>query len=332
MNPRTLILTQLNGAGLQADALLLQNALQDLGHEVRVRTLFDNVGTVGKSDLAFHLEVPNVFWLPYASFHVWVPNMEWALPEYSLRSGLLDMVAVKTPSAVRLARLWGQEASLLGWTVLHGGTLPPEPTWAPTDPDPRVLHVCGVSLSKGTEAVYSAWDTNRDLPPLVSLDRTETWRKVWATREDIPLSVTIREERIPTEELRELRSRSMVAVQASVAEGFGHVIGEAMAAGQVTITVDAPPMNEVCPPSCGYHIAPRHSEPWRQGGKYFTGPEDVASAVRTVLSMPGETLLGIRDRARAQIVRMDQQFRERLEGLLLRFSLNGEPLTDVETH
>jgi glycosyltransferase involved in cell wall biosynthesis len=116
--------------------------------------------------------------------------------------------------------------------------------------------------------------------------------------------------------LRELQNTCVVHVIPSEAEGYGHVIGEAMSCGVVVVTTDAPPMNELVSAERGVLVRVERSEPMRQGTRYFVDRNDLESRLRSVFEMsPGEReRLAIN--ARAWFLDQDRRFERSLREFL----------------
>ena len=93
---------------------------------------------------------------------------------------------------------------------------------------------------------------------------------------------------VPDERLRQLQNECEVHVIPSQAEGYGHVIGEAMACGAVVVTTDAPPMNELVRPDRGMLIRVARSEPMRRSTRNFIDVGDLEAKLNQVFAMSPE--------------------------------------------
>lgn len=178
------------------------------------------------------------------------------------------------------------------------------------------LHLAGMSDFKGTFSVAEAWRRNPDWPQITIVRPARD--RFGALRPALPTAPNIRliDRWISDEEVLELKNACGVHLCPSEMEGFGHYIFEAMGAGSVVITTDAPPMNELVRPENGM-LAPFHTE-----GKCFmvdkciVSPEAIENCVRLALALPVDRLAEMGAVARTRFEEMDGQFRERMRGLL----------------
>ena len=83
----------------------------------------------------------------------------------------------------------------------------------------------------------------------------------------------------------------------SAYEGYGQVLHEAQGCGQVIITTDAPPMNEIQP---AILVPSRKATPHHAWLLHAVESKDVACAVRKALSMSANVESVFRDDARSQ--------------------------------
>lgn len=99
--------------------------------------------------------------------------------------------------------------------------------------------------------------------------------------------------------MRELQNECEVHVIPSQAEGYGHVIGEAMACGAVVVTTDAPPMNELVTLDRGVLIRVARSEPMRRSMKSYVDITDLEAKLNQVFAMSPtrRAEMGLRARA-----------------------------------
>ena len=93
-----------------------------------------------------------------------------------------------------------------------------------------------------------------------------------------------------------------------------------MSCGAVTITTDAPPMNELITPERGL-LAARTSRPHLSGTGILVDCDSLAEQVERALCMSDTTRQGMEQRARDWYVQNDQFFRSRL------LEVGDEPVT-----
>jgi glycosyltransferase involved in cell wall biosynthesis len=108
----------------------------------------------------------------------------------------------------------------------------------------------------------------------------------------------------------------VVHVCPSEAEGFGHLLGEAMSCGALVVTTDAPPMNELVDPERGVLVRVARSEPLRYSSRYFVDLEDLELQLARVFAMGEEQLRSIGLKARAWYDNQSRQFESSLRALL----------------
>lgn len=252
---RVNIITNLtNGAGLQRDYQLLRRELERRGHEVHGIHFKEPVAAA--ADLNIFLEVVVSSLFACAPRQWAVPNPEWWFKGWPL--DVWDLVLTKTHDATRIFRgKVGDRCQYLGWTA--------EDFYDPAvQRELRFLHVAGKSKAKNTEAVVEG-----------------------AKRVGAPLTVIAAGyRRVTDEELRVLLNSHAFCLLPSKYEGYGHSLHEAYGCGQIVVTTDAPPMNEVGP---ALFIPPMSARPHHWGLLHDVSPRAVAKAIKRALALPAET-------------------------------------------
>jgi glycosyltransferase involved in cell wall biosynthesis len=119
--------------------------------------------------------------------------------------------------------------------------------------------------------------------------------------------------RVPEEVLVQLMNSHFCHIMPSAYEGYGQVLHEAQSAGQVIITTDAPPMNELTPAI----LVPSLSMTKHHDGMlHKVSHLAIARAIREVLEMPAEDVRQHQEEGRAQYVRQTQCFQAALTALV----------------
>lgn len=212
---RIQVISRDNGAGLTKDVQVVREAFPD---SVVDFTKWDKPRTSGRWDVNIHLELVNPAHLPSAMNNVLVPNPEWFETSWIKSLDRFDMVIAKTRSTEAVFSALHRNVVYTGWTTPY---LDCEVDYSV----PRMVHVAGKSIMKGTPQVVEAMR----LVPDLSLDLVV----------DKPLKglpPNIRQHHQPSnEQLCELR-RAPIHVQPSTYEGFGHVLNEARMAGAVLVS------------------------------------------------------------------------------------------------
>ena len=232
------------------------------------------------------------------------PNPEWYQPVRIPYLAMMDRVLCKTHDAEKSFRPLSDNVTYTGFSGLL-----PEPGGGGRKDFRRFLHVAGNNRKKGTDSVVRAWNNHPEWPTLdlVIEDR--------ARLPFVPENVRVHE-RISDETLDELRDECGIAVAPSEAEGFGHVLLDAMACGQIVVTVDAPPMNELVDRDRGFLVGWSRSRPCRLGTQYYVDQQELEAAISEALA-EGQTSLEMRSgAARDWVISNDQAFRDRMHALL----------------
>lgn len=251
---------------------------------------------------------------------VYVPNIEWILPtdEAVVQSGALDAVLIKTRHALAVfcelpcARRMENATHHVGWTSTDPGHQPAKRAGV------QCLHAAGTSVQKGTDALVEAWLQRPDLPLL-----TVTAIAQAPIRLPMPLfasrNLRFHLAPLPPRQFRELQHSAAIHVCPSVAEGFGHSINEARAAGAVVLTTAAPPMNELV--EDGWNgflvpIRPGNACPYRRSTAYFATGHDIVETMTRCLALDESARSAMGLRARAAYEAGRQHFHASIAGFL----------------
>ena len=112
------------------------------------------------------------------------------------------------------------------------------------------FHLAGNSTLKGTQRLINKWSRHPQWPKLVVVIHARDRSVTAATASNIEYHT----EYLSDDALRQLQNASWFHLCTSETEGWGHYIAEAMSVGAVTVTLDAPPMNELVTPERGILI------------------------------------------------------------------------------
>lgn len=244
-------------------------------------------GRIEQADLNVFLEelVPSQFCLARAN--VWIPNQEWMPARWQRALPRLDRIWVKTRYAERLFAPFSPSVDHVGFSSFDRY----DPSVAK---EPRTfLHVAGRSRQKGTAAVLEAWRRNPRWPRLIVIQNP-----VRAKAVDIP-NVDYRPTRLDDDALRTLQNRSEFHILPSEAEGFGHVLCEAMGLGAIVLSTNAPPMNELVTPDRGILVDFERTSEQGLGTNYHASVPSIEDAVNRLLAMDETTKRRLRAQARA---------------------------------
>lgn len=262
-------------------------------------------------DVNFFLESIFPEYLPTAQVNCLFANQEWFRDSNLLHLGQLDLLLCKTPSGLESFHGLPVACRHVGFTspdkripgfVRHGQV--------------RCLHLSGQSAVKGTEAVVDAWSRHPEWPDLIVVRRAQRYGGENAP--PLPMLPNVRYETdyVPEERLRELQNLCDIHVIPSQAEGYGHVIGEAMSCGAVVVTTDAPPMNELVNSERGVLIRVARSEPMRRSTRNFVDVADLEAKLNGVFAMSSESRSALGRCARAWYDAQNERFEAALRALL----------------
>jgi glycosyltransferase involved in cell wall biosynthesis len=327
-----------DGGGLGTDIDVLTRALTRAGCDVsfkgrrhriprnRMHSLLMTAGVVmaqrwaalthrPQFDVNFFIESVFPEYLPSGRMNCLFVHPEWFRDENLAHLPRLDFVLCKTPSGVEAFR---------GLPVVCRDL-------AFTSPDRRIpgfvrrgpmrcLHLSGQSAVKGTEAVVEAWSRHPEWPELTVVRRARRY----GGEEAPPLppfpNVRYETDYVPDDRMLELQNACEVHVIPSQAEGYGHVIGEAMGCGAVVVTTDAPPMNELVRPDRGVLIRVARSEPMRRSMRNYVDVSDLEAKLNLVFAMSPESRAELGRNARAWYEAQHARFESALRALLDEFS------------
>jgi glycosyltransferase involved in cell wall biosynthesis len=269
---RVRLIGKSNGVGLSRDFDLLAGALHALGCSIseqrcerrerrRRRALRTWVaaqvrrwqrraggGTAAELPWDVNIMLEHVWpqFLHQARGNVLVPNPEWFDRRDRSFLAMFDQIWVKSRVAEDLFTALDAPACRIGFDS--------EDRYRPQIARRReFLHLAGRSPLKGTQRLLSLWRRHPGWPLLTVIEDADMPDKSAA----IAGCANIHYHRgyLADESLRDLQNAHRFHLCPSEAEGWGHYIAEAMSVGAVTLTTDAPPMNELVTAERGVLIA-----------------------------------------------------------------------------
>jgi glycosyltransferase involved in cell wall biosynthesis len=182
----------------------------------------------------------------------------------------------------------------------------PEKNWR------EALHVAGSSPLKGTSLVIDAWTRNPEWP-LLNLVTSIGSHVSRASRAP---NIRLWTSRLAAHELAVLQLRCGVHVQPSETDGYGHVLGESLAAGAAVVSVDAAPMNELVQDSRGYLVRCRPTTMHCLARRYEIVPEHFDQTLNAIWGTAIERLQDKGRSAREWYLANRTTFQGRLRELL----------------
>ncbi|MBR9871266.1 MAG: glycosyltransferase family 4 protein [Gammaproteobacteria bacterium] len=350
-----LIIYANSGRGLKKDARILELALAGMGHTCRLeclpttpewkntlshyrhrllsnylpsvfsrfyyacRAIISNATSPpSESDLVIHLENIRPSHLGRGTYHWLIPNQEWFIESRLPFLGRIDQILCKTRHALQIFSQYHPNVTYLGFTAEAKVTA----SAFVKKNDQLALHVAGNSQLKGTAAVMNCWSRHPEWPKLVVVSQHLNATDYPNRNIDIRRNLT-------NEEMRTLWQEARFAVLPSEVEGYGQILAEALANGCVTISTNAPPMNELIEESRGYLVAPSYTRSFRLGTRYVTSPDALETTVARVLDEPPEILDRISMNASQWYATNQKSFIQRLQAAI---SELGKQLPDKPGH
>jgi len=324
-----------NGAGLSADARLLQGVLTAAGAmagwstrsptrgALRLNRLLGRRWPAPRFDVNVFLERCIPAWFPLARRNVLIPNPEWFPPEQAALLPQLDQILCKTLDAQAIFNGLGAPTRWIGFTAQDrfGDDL------AARGPL-RVLHLAGRSEHKGTSRVLEAWRRHPEWPPLTVVRRPLNSDAVL----DLPALPNVRylTERLSDEEIGDLQRTHAVYLLPSEVEGYGQSLVEGLSAGAVVVTTDAPPMNELVTPQRGVLVAATPGEPCRLARLHHVDVDALEARLIDVFAWPVERRMALGSAARRWFSDNDRRFREELPWALRAAAHSKAPMLGVD--
>ncbi|NQX89578.1 MAG: glycosyltransferase family 4 protein [Halioglobus sp.] len=323
-----------NGGGLSRDVEILVNALPTDEFELALngspmnnatiyrRRIYHRVANIRQLslkrsklatscfDINLFLEdvVPGFF--PFAKHNAFIPNPEWFKKNQTRHLKKIDAVFCKTQHAQKVFSAIHHHTRFISFTSAdrldHTAT---------DKARKQFLHLAGRSWQKGTDALTNLWLAHPEWPVLRVVQSPRTYKQSRVIPKRAP-NIDHIVARLKDAELRSLQNTHAMHLCPSEAEGFGHVIAEAMSCGAVTLTTNAPPMNELINEERGFLVDYDRSRAQRAGRNYFVSSSDLKSKVISMLDLPDDTTRLISQNARAWFEDNDRQFRQLLYSAL----------------
>jgi glycosyltransferase involved in cell wall biosynthesis len=314
-----------NGKGLSRDIEMLAGLLKNAGYRVFFkgnprlyrskfikaifkfrRLTYDKLLRRPSYDMNLFLESIYPEFIPQASINCLIPNPEWFRDSnYSFLSQI-DWVICKTKSAQEIFEKLGCKTRFTGFTSLDKA----DPRYTCENGN-NFFHLAGGSLQKGTNALINLWLRHPEWPLLTIVQSPAgdgSIQKVEPVKTNNIHHVIGYLDEI---ELCKYLNNHNIHLCPSEAEGFGHIIVEALSTGAIVLTTDAPPMNELITSERGILVKYYFSEAMNLGVRYFVDPLDLEKKIEQILGMDEISRKRIRKNARLWYEENDKKFRSR---------------------
>lgn len=310
-----------NGFGLSHHLRLLRDALAGADCEVTVsgirrgalhkaiHPLKLRAGTLARRltgrgaqrwDINLMLERVRPEYLVAARRNVLMPHPEWFDQRDRTWLPRLDRAFVLTHHAKPIFEALGMRVDYTGFTS--------EDRLDVAVPRERAFfHLAGRSSNKGTDTLLATWRKHPEWPRLTVLQSPRVARPVVHAA-----NVDHRVDYIPDAELKRIQNAHRFHLCPSETEGFGHYLVEAMGVAAVTVTLDAPPMNEMVTPERGALIVPSRTGAQSLATTHFYDAAALESAIERLLATTDAELERVGAAARAWFENNDRAFRVRI--------------------
>lgn len=249
-----------------------------------------------------------------------IPNPEWLWPqdESDMRCNPLFAILHKSTFSLDVISPLLKAAekpiqSVVGWTSETPLAWPDGTIEKDFD---SCVHVMGTARQKQTEIVLETWMRNHHFPKLtVVANAAMAAHLPAAAREARNVQILLGPH--SSSEIRSIQWRAGIHVYPSYAEGFGHALNEARAAGSVLVTTDAAPMRDLVQPGVTGFLVPVHEadiQPLGYAKRFNVRTDELAATMERLLSTP-KALLRSMGEAGRQLYLAD---RERFQAAIRR--------------
>lgn len=323
---RVHVIARDNGAGLSRDLSILERALDAERFEVTIsaigagglrrqsRHLLLRAGLAwrgwrqgaaqGRFDVNLMDERVRPEYSALARHNVLMPHPEWFPLESLPHLRLVDAVFAKTRHAVPIFQAQGCRTEFIGFSSI-------DRMRRDVSRSPTFFHLGGRSRNKGSQALADLWLRHPDWPVLTLVQRAPL-RLPPALPENLRLLDTYLDD--PT--VSELQNRNLFHLCPSDTEGFGHHLVEGMSVGAITLTTDAPPMNEMITIDRGVLVAFAETGTQALATTYRVDSTSLERGIERMLALDPRQISSRSAAARAWWEKNDRDFRARLAGAI----------------
>lgn len=257
------------------------------------------------SDVSLMLEHIWSQYLDRARHNIAIPNPEWFDRHDRRFLPAMDCVWAKTSCTQATFAALGCNTGFIGFDS--------EDRFEPGIVKQRTFfHLAGKSTMKGTQDLLRIWARHPEWPRLIVVGHKLEETRMRAA----PANVTVKVGYLGDAELKVLQNESAFHLCLSRTEGWGHYLVEALSVRAVTITVDAPPMNELVTSERGLLVAYAGTGKQRLATTYFFDERALEMAVETAMSMDDAEWARKADSAREWFIQNKHGFSRRLDAAL----------------
>ncbi|CAA0107667.1 Uncharacterised protein [Halioglobus japonicus] len=268
-------------------------------------------------DINLFLEDITPGFFKHASANLFIPNPEWFKDNQRRHLRGIDVVLCKTRDAEETFSRLGSTVRFIGFTSEDRSD-----SEQSRQRDNTFLHLAGRSWQKGTEPLVSLWRQHPEWPTLTVVQNARTYSQSKVAPIAAPNIKHILE-RLDDAALRQFQNSHAIHLCPSEAEGFGHCIAEAMSCGALTLTTNAPPMNELITAERGILVDYNRTAKQRSGANYYVDPADLERKIQGIIAMDEQSKKELGDNAQRWYRENDHLFRTRFVDALEASQSNG---------
>jgi hypothetical protein len=221
--------------GLMQDAGILRGMLTAVfGDNIKIFRVPHVFPQCNEADINFFLEVINPSLFSYARTNIWIPNPEWTYKSWIPYAEMVDEIWVKTREAEEIFKgITTKPVKYIGWSSIDKVWNPEKdrknyykaivPVGKNIYRNPKPLFQAYMKIKETDSALYSK------LPTLYLVYSPE--HLTIKVPDEIENKVEVKAGVLKESEFDDLMKECGLCVCLSLAEGFGHVVNEAMSAG-----------------------------------------------------------------------------------------------------
>jgi hypothetical protein len=229
-------------------------------------------------DINIFIDQPSYFWTFAAKLNWLIPNPECFLHEWIDLLKNIDLVLCKNILSQKIFNNLSVKTAYTRFTS-------PDARRS-TKKEKKVLHSRGKSPFKNTDLVFNTWCLNNNMPSLTLIESPQSIRQIPENT-----NITYIPAYLSQEELRHHQNSHIFHLCPSISEGFGHYINEAISISAITLTTNAPPMNELVTEDRGLLIDPEAEAPMRIGRCYYITEKALKLAIEKAFDMNDDEIL-----------------------------------------
>lgn len=327
---RVNVIGKSNGVGLSRDMELMANILRECGGDVDVTAIDSHQSHQRRSPIMqFGVQLQRVWRKGFGGSrtpeydlnvmleHIWtqffdvarcnivVPNPEW-FDRHDLRFlSYVDHVWAKTLNTQRIFERLESNVLQIGFDS--------EDCYRPEIARERVFfHLAGKSTMKGTLCLLDLWRRHPEWPKLLVVQHAAKENN----NASADANIEIHTEYLEDTALKSLQNRCLFHLCTSETEGWGHYLVEALSVGAITITLDAPPMNELVTSERGLLLMPCQTRRQKLAKLYLFDETALVAVVQQAMTMNAAEISSRSTAARQWFLMNKEGFGGRIKGAL----------------